>query len=316
MDYKKTLVLTLTLIAISWRYFTYISLDQIGTIGIETDSNQIITHVAKGSPADRAGILAGDEILSVKGIKPDERPGNNQPIEYNIRRNDTDITISLVSAEASRDQVTMTRILGIMGMIILIVGLITFFQTRNTLSFIFFLYCFTMGFHWGYFPSVVSMQVQNVLTSVYLFISIFTGSFILHFALLFPEPRKSAKKMYLIYAPGIIGIVFFMATLFHKYLIPAFYLSEFILSTLYTIMGYIILIRTYVKTLSNKRKQLGLTIIFWGILVSNIPYILSNILPFMNFGDDIGTQPYSLFFIVGPVAFAIGIRRLVDNQRI
>ena len=81
MKYRNLLVLILIVWAILWRYFTCISFDHIGFIGIAKDDKGEITKVSAGSPAEGAGLVEGDKILMVEGVGPNNRPGINQSIE-------------------------------------------------------------------------------------------------------------------------------------------------------------------------------------------------------------------------------------------
>jgi len=310
MKYRKVLVLILVVLAISWRYFTYISFDDIGFIGISQNDKGIITRVSPDSPAGDGGLTVGDKILSVKGLESNMRIGPNQNIEYTIQRNNNQLVIPLISSERPKDQVTITRVLGVMGIVILLIGIVIFFQIGNRMAFVFFLYCFAMVIHWGYFPQVVSDYSQNIIASLYSFVSIFLGSLILHFALIYPENRTlSLGRYYLIYAPGIIGMFLFIATLINQNLITIFNYAELILGTLYALAGFIVLINTYIKTPASSRSAVGINVIFWGILLANLPYIFSTFLPFLDFGGRSGTQPYSFFFLFESLSFAIGINR-------
>jgi len=315
MKYRNVLVLILVVWAILWRYFTYVSFDHIGFIGITEDDTGRITKVSIGSPAEDAGLIEGDKILTIKGMEPNDRPGINQSIEYTIERNTTQLVFPLKSSKLPKETVTMTRIMGVMGILILLIGIVVFYKIGNILSFVFFLYCFTMAIHWGYFPQVISEYSQNFITSLYRLVSIFLGSLILHFALIFPEGQTlSLKRYYVIYAPGIIGVVLFIATVINKDLSTVFSYAEFVLGTLYALAGFIVLIKTYIKTPKMSRGVIGINVIFWGLLAANLPYIFSEVLPFMDFGGRIGTQPYSLFFIIESIAFAIGVNRASKHQ--
>lgn len=308
MNKREALVLILVVLALTWRYFAYISFDDIGFIGtIESDTG-VITRVFTNSPAQDGGLMEGDKILSVKGLDSNKRIGPDQNIEYTVKRNNNLLVIPLNSSEHPKDQVTMTRILGVMGVLILLIGTVIVYQIGNTMSLVFFLYCFAMAFHWGYFPQVLSDHSQNLIASLYSLVSIFLGSLILHFALIYPENRTlSLTKYYLIYVPGIIGAFLFIASFLNQDIIGIFNFTEFILVTLYGLVGYLLLIKSYIRTPSSNRATVGINVIFWGILISNLPYVLSTFLPFMDFGGHIGTEPYSLFFIFEPIAFAYGI---------
>jgi len=307
MDSKNIFVIVLTVIAISWRLFTWTSLDRTGYIGLTKNDFGIITRVSHESPAADAGFLVGDKILSVAGTKEDELPRPFQNLEYTIERNATQLVISLIPSENVN---VNTKILGVMGILILSIGLLIFYQNNNLVSFAFFLYCCAMCLHWGSYPLVAPDYSQNIIRSLYVFFSIFLGSTMLHFGMIYPKsPTLSLKKYLMIYSSGIIGVVFLGATLINMDLLSTFGIVEPILVNLFAIAGIILLFRTYFKTPSGNRRSIGIRIICWGILLANLPYIFSTFLPFMNFGGTSGAMLYRLLFIIQPIALAIAIRR-------
>jgi len=51
--------------------------------------------------------------------------------------------------------------------------------------------------------------------------------------------------------------------------------------------------------------MLGMAVL--GVVIGSLPYVLSEFFSFMDFGGNIGTQPYNLFFVLEPIAFAYGL---------
>lgn len=306
---NKTLVLALLLIAILWRISTWWSFAAIGYIGISENEEGHITAVSAASPAEASGIRAGDQIISVEGMERDGRPFPGQQLVYTIERDGSQQIFTLKAA-----RYFTTPILGIMGLLIVILGFWIFRKHRNLLSFIFFLYCFVMCIHWGGYPQVAE-NAQGILVRIYILISIFLGSLILHFALTYPGNLKlSSSKFFLTYFPGIIGLVLFVVSFFVADLITTFQALEALLVTLFALIGGIILFRKYFKTPRNDRHAIGIGVICSGILLANLPYMLSEFLPFMDFGGQIEHLIYRLFFIFQPIAFAMGINRLSRNK--
>jgi len=159
MNYRK-IILFLALIAIMWRILTWMSFNQIGFIGIVENDAGTITKISLNSPAEKYGLMVGDEILLVIGLEPDKRPKPHQLINYSIIRNGKAMEISL---KTSSKDYSETKILGIMGILILLLGVVVFLRKQNILSLVFFLYCFVMVIHWGGYPQVVSADFQNII---------------------------------------------------------------------------------------------------------------------------------------------------------
>jgi len=305
MKKKRLIVLVLATVSISWRLITLMSFDNLGYIGFTENEVGIITSISSGSPADVAGFMVGDEVLSRDSLEPNKRPRPNQRIRFTIKRNENQQVILLKTSKY-----VATKIMGILGILTLFIGLFSFYRNQNNLSFIFFLYCFVMSIHWGGYPQLTSAYSHELISQFYILISIFLGSIILHFGMIYPKDTPlSVTKYWIIYFPGIVGVILFSTTLFGLGLNSFFKLIEPILVALFSLAGGIALFRTYFVTPKESRNLIGINVICWGILLANLPYIFSTILPFMDFGGRFGALFYRILFIFQPISFAIGIER-------
>ncbi len=201
-----------------------------------------------------------------------------------------------------------TRILGVMGISILVIGFTTFNRIKNRLSFVFFLYCSAMAFHWGGYP-IFSEDGNSVpILTLYSFLSIFLGSTILHFSILYPKMKYiSTWKLMAIYSPGILGILSVVASLLDQKVLELFIGFEPLIVTIFALIGAVLLFRIYFRTPPVERRMIGANIICIGIILANFPYLFSEFIPVMNFGDGIGFIFYRLLFILQPIAFAIAV---------
>ncbi len=203
-----------------------------------------------------------------------------------------------------------TQVLGVMGLSILVIGLITYRKTKSMLSFVFLLYCSAMAFHWGGYPLTSDGTSIPTVTAIYSFLSIFLGSTILHFSVLYPRPKKiSLGKLAAIYSPAILGVISILGSVFNLSLLELFIGLEPLIVTIFALMGAILLFRTYFRTPSNERKLIGANIVYVGIIVANFPYLLSEFMPSMNFGNGLGFLLYRLLFVLQPIAFAVAVRK-------
>jgi len=307
MNYKLTLML-LAILALLWRGYTSYSYYQVGRIGVSQDTNGVITKISHESPAVSAGLQTGDKIIDITGLAhPQDRPLIGQKLTYNISREGKEQLIEVIAAPFPNDLVIMMQTLAIMGLVFLICGMIAFFKLNNLKAFLFALYCIATAFHWGYIPNVIDFTLQNILTSFYVFVSICSGSFVLHFIWLFVNRPITTGKLLLFYLPGILGGIFLIITLVNSDMLPMFQLIEFVLVTLYVLAAYVFLIKKFINTPRSLRASFGLTIMVLGAVIGSLPYVLSEFFLFMDFGGNIGTQPYNLFFVLEPMAFAYGL---------
>ncbi len=208
------------------------------------------------------------------------------------------------------DEYTGTKILGIMGISILVIGLLTFYKTKSELSYVFFLYCSAMALHWGWYPVFPGETDSVIIPTLYSFLSIFLGSTILHFSMLYPKGKSvSTGKLLAVYSPGILGVVAIFISFFTRKVLEIFIGLEPLIVTIFALIGAVLLFKTFFKTPQEERRPIGADIVCIGIIVANFPYLFSEFIPSMNFGDGLGFLFYRLLFIIQPIAFAMAIRK-------
>jgi two-component system NtrC family sensor kinase len=171
------------------------------------------TFVAPGSSAEKAGIHAGDVLLSINGFRIDAslqasevlaRLGAWSRAEYRILRQGVEVTAHVYVAEAVHD--STLYFLYAVGAVYLSIGLFVYFRRGNAPRAVhFFLLCLASfilsTFHYsGKLNNFDKVVYFGNLVAGYLAPTLF-----LHFCLVFPEPRawiRRRKMAVLVYLPA------------------------------------------------------------------------------------------------------------------
>ncbi len=169
-----------------------------GVTWMDTGQGIVAWHVAPGSPAERAGIRAGDYLESVRGTSVQRatdvtrilwRAGPWAEIRYDIERQGEPLEIRLVTVPQENPR-SIENYLRVTGLLYLFIGLFILWRRWNAPRAIhFYIFCLASfilySFHYTgklnsfdwivYWSNVVALFLQPVL--------------LVHFSLVFPERR-------------------------------------------------------------------------------------------------------------------------------
>jgi PAS domain S-box-containing protein len=185
-----------------------------GVVWTERGDNVVAARVIDGGPAERAGIHAGDRLLSIQG-RPvehaDDVPRTLAAIgawgkaAYSLSRDDVEIPATVVIAEVARGAALSYQYL--VGVAYLAIGLFIYFRRGSApKARHFYIFCLTSFifscFHYtGKLNAFDQVMYWGNLLANWLAPALF-----LHFCLGFPEPRAWQRRWMTvaIYVPGLL----------------------------------------------------------------------------------------------------------------
>jgi two-component system, NtrC family, sensor kinase len=180
------------------------------------DDRVVAMYVAPRSPGERAGLRAGDVLVSIEGFRMGRAIevtqalatlGSWKSAEYMIRRNSGDpFAVKVITGEADRDSTIFYQYA--VAAVYLAIGLFVYFRRSNAPRALhFFLLCLSSfilsAFHY-------TGKLNNFDKIIYLgnvVAGFLAPTLFLHFCLVFPEPQKWIRRRgaaILVYLPGMV----------------------------------------------------------------------------------------------------------------
>jgi hypothetical protein len=219
--------------------------------------------------------------------------------------------------------------LGVMGLGYLACGLVAFWRARSTASALFTLHGICQAIHWGGPVRVSSDTFQLAIWFLYFTISMLGISALLHFTLLFPQrwsiaSRKSTRLF--LYLPVVLAAVLAASRIMLPSSIPAgdalqssFFILETVQVNLYDLLAIIVIAVRFGRATGQERRTCGLGVMLAGAVVGPLPYLVAiliqSFVPAITIPGGLGSQPYTLFFILTPLAFTYAILTKMRSSR-
>jgi two-component system NtrC family sensor kinase len=185
-------------------------------LAARSDDRVVAMYVAPRSPGERAGLRAGDVLVSIEGFRMGRAIEVTQALatlgswknaEYMIRRNGGDpFAVKVITGEADRDSTIFYQYA--VAAVYLAIGLFVYFRRSNAPRALhFFLLCLSSfilsAFHY-------TGKLNNFDKIIYLgnvVAGFLAPTLFLHFCLVFPEPQKWIRRRgaaILVYLPGMV----------------------------------------------------------------------------------------------------------------
>jgi hypothetical protein len=292
-------------------------------------SRSAVLRVDAGSPADRAGLRAGDRILSIGGVPVDNlRALQQQPRAaigetrmLLVERTDaktgarTSETIALTYGTEPAGRAARSVITAVVGLVFLLSGIAAYVRAPSTTTFLFAVVglCFGASLIPGPY---IQAPAQRTFMSFASFLALLAGfAALLHLMLVFPHRKEVIKRRWtrqLLYLPvavvllvGIPGILAGPST--DR---PGFALAIFngIVLLGYAVLSVLALVHSYARANPTDRRGQGLNVLLAGFIVGLLP-IGASVLAGMFVRVDLlpGGDYFHLTLILIPVSIALAL---------
>jgi two-component system NtrC family sensor kinase len=301
----------------------------------------VASEVAKGTPADRAGIRRGDILLSVNG-RPIERPEQviellqrgheGTPMRYSVLRLGDRSLLDLRLASIPRGNLPLYFVLASVGILTLLVASSVRLRRPGdpaTLRF----FWLAVAFYGNFVFSFVGRfdRLDWVFYWADAFAALLLPPLVFHFTLVFPErPRAwirtalGARLVPLIYLPAVLLAGLRILAMSRASLDPGRY-AGFILAldrvdpvhlSVWLTAAIVVLVRAF-RSLHSVTARRQMRWILWGTALGALPFAFGYAVPFAlgartTLGMELSAIPLSLV----PLAFASALvrYRLMDVE--
>ncbi len=326
----KILFSILAVVFLIWGAFGALEITKDPYHGYTISPDNVITQVRAGSPAEAAGVRAGDKVTKIDGYSVESvagfyergRPGIGSQGSLTVMRDGVEQTLTFnYATRPTSDMLASSGVGVLIGVAFLILGLMAYLKNPTRLSTIFCALSMMLAILFLPGPYITAPGVRRVTIAV---ISLIVGvmlAALLYYCLSFPRTKEVLtsrpwlRKAIFIIAP-LLGVVFALINLIAPDISAGNSMLLFILSGVvyggYLLLAVIAVIHSYVKSGAEERSASGLNLMLLGMVIGFGPLLISilyhTILP--HAGDLPGERFWGVTVIAVPICLALGLMRL------
>ncbi|MGC0772105.1 MAG: ATP-binding protein [Candidatus Acidiferrum sp.] len=305
-----------------------------GVVWLDTTQGVQAQQVAPNSPAARAGVRAGDDLLAINGspvvrqVQVTKRlwhAGLWSQVRYKLSRNGEEFETPLVTAPAEKPT-SIENYERVVGLIYLFIGLFIFARRWNAPRAVhFYIFCLVSFIFYSFHYSGKLDTFDYEVYWIKIVAQLLMPALLLHFALVFPEhtegASRSVSKLGLVYLPPLAILFVHISTALGALGFVPWLESRILLDKIaYSYLGAcllaagIVFYRNYRGAPAGVLRQ-QLKWLTAGTFVGTLPFAVLYIVPY---AFDAATSPWmkfttvSLVFIPLCFGYAIIRYRLMD----
>ena len=294
-------------------------------------ANSVVVRVAPDGPADRAGLRAGDRILTLGGIpmadlgtlwrQPRTEIGGIQLLV--VERTDeatgatTTENVEITYSRLPAGTQTSAIVSAVIGLAFLLSGILVFLKATSTPSLLFAIVGF--GFAGILLPNpYIGAYGLRIFTENLFFVALIAAfASLLHLLLIFPRRKRVMEKKNagkLIYLPvavyGLFGIIHIIAGLpVTRLRHPAELVVLGLVLLGYLILSLVALFHSFVTAAPQERAEEGLNFMLAGVLIGLLPLPLLMVAGMVVGRDFPGGDFVVLTLVLIPISFGLALLR-------
>ena len=327
----KMLMGILALLIAMWGVLGWFDLEDHVEAGFKLDGKQRVTAVESDSPAAAAGLLAGDQILSIAGYAAEDarslarlpRMKAGETREFMLLRDGVEQAIEINYAAIPEKKLAVGRAVVAVGFCFLLFPLLALFRVSNDATRILVVMGVGLSLSFLHGPFVADASIRAVTASVSMLFALFGMAAALQFLLVFPNRRPFLDKPYakaLLYLP-VLGLWLLLA--WRLLFTPT---ASGGLNTLTGVLvavvegGYFLfalyrILRNYSQTDSLQRKKLALNLMLWGTILGLLPALLAMLVKTFSPQSELpGQDFYFVSLMLIPLTWAWSASRSLKSS--
>jgi len=314
--YRGILTTFAVLVAL-WGILGLIDHPNVPFSGLHYQNGNVVSFIYRGSPAEQAGILVGDRVLSVDGVAAHgrrdvdrmPRPQVGETQTFVVERDGEQISLNLTQA----GQPMLQALFSIIGISFLCAGLWAYRKVPTPRTLLLCLAGIGLGMTISpgpYLPSFVLRMVAQLLSTS---LPMLGFACFLLFLLTFPRPKALAQNkivfLLLLGPPVVLAIADLAFALIGSEatagLESLFRLINGILVMLYLVLGLIAAAHSYFKASKIQRSEWGLNVMLAGLALGILPILIIDLVV-MALGIDFGGAQYAFTALaLVPISLAV-----------
>ncbi len=257
--------------------------------GYDVGAANTISRVVAGGPAEKAGLVAGDQLVTVGGIAATDSKavsrrgraaiGETWPIT--VRRAGQPLTVSLTFVGLPALAWAEGALALLVGLCFGLFGLMAYIRSGSSNALLFAAATACFGYTFIGPPYVADFAVRTTLYAFTIPVIIAGFAALLHYVLRFPQPSRFLFRpgaLAMLYAPTAVLTLLWLYSLILRpsaaSLGRVVQLCFALALGAYCILSAWVLIRAYARANAAERSRSGLSLMLWGLLVGFVPLLL------------------------------------------
>ncbi len=320
--------LVLTAVALAWQAWGAIDLFRTGRFGYSLNTDNIVQQVSPHSPAEKGGLLPGDQLLTVDGISIDDPSIANRPrttvgtqVRLRVNRDGLAHTFPLTAGPLTPSTKTTSLINSAIGIAFLLAAWMVRRHRHDRATTLFTYLGLTAALLFVWTPWVGTGIAGRALGWVLNVLVLVACALFLHLVWYLPRPRPLLRRQGLIvalYVPAIVDIGLALGALIAAdatggvFALIAGYLNRWA-PRIFLILALVFIASSFLAYGPDERRLNGLRTLLIGTMVSVIPYVVLGIA-----AGSFGLPPAlaSLSLLVLPFALAVAVLGANTNPTI
>ncbi len=282
---------SLALLAMIWGVLGWFDLDSQAEAGFDTDTKQQVIEVQPDSAAAEAGLLRGDQILSIAGfaaedtrslaLLPRMKPGDRRV--FTVSRDGVEQEIAIIYAPLTPAKLALERAAAVIGFCFLLFPMLALFRVSNAATRMLTVMGIGLSMAFLHGPFVSDASIRAMTATISTLFMLFGIAAMLQFLLMLPNWRPFLDKSWArvaIYLPAFsLWLLLAWRLLFNPPATAALNMLTGLLVGIvvgaYLLLALFRILRNYSQTDSEQRERLGLNLMLWGTVIGLLPATLA-----------------------------------------
>ena len=320
---QRTLLSILALVLLVYGLLGTLEINREPYTGYTISPDNVVTQVRAGSPAETAGLRAGDSVAQIDG-RPVEsvaaffergRPEIGSQGSVTVSRDGAAQTLAFTyAARPTADLLATSGINVLIGLSFLVLGLLVYRRRPTRLSRLLCALSLMLALLYLPGPFVASVVLRRVWTALVAFVVGVTLATLLYYCLNYPRGQAGLASRPLVgraifaVAP-LVGLAIALVNLLAPTLTAA---NSMLLSSVagvvyggYVLLAIVAVVRSYLKASATERRATGLDLIVRGVLIGWGPLVV--VILYHTLFPRAGDLPLERFWGVTAIALPIGL---------
>jgi hypothetical protein len=289
----RLLLSVLAMLAAVWGLLGWSDTQQRAEAGFDTDGNNRVIEVGAESPAEQAGLEAGDIILQIAGYATEDarslarlpRMKAGDTRVFTIERNGEAQEISIIYASLPDDKLALERARVIVGFCFLLFPLLALFRLASDATRLLAVMGIGLSLAFLGGPQITDASIRAMTSSISALFILFGIASLVQFLLVFPNRRPFIDKSYaksLVYLPaialwGLLAWRLLFTPAATSFLNSFTGLALGVVVGLYFLFALFRVLRNYSQTDQAQRQRLGLNLMLWGTVAGLLPVTIGQL---------------------------------------